>query len=76
MRRKGLTVTAATIAEKRLKATVKAALVEVLEERKDLVVDLFEEALLDIGLARAIREGERTPAIGRERVLAALGAKS
>jgi len=32
--------------------------------------------LLDIGLARAIREGERTPAIGRERVLAALGAKS
>ena len=59
-----------------MKTTVKAALVEVLEEHKELMVDLFEEALLDVGLSRAIREGEPTPAVSREWVFAALGAKS
>lgn len=58
-----------------MKTTVKAGLIGVLEEHKDLMVDLFEEALLDTGLARAIREGERTPTVSRERVFAALGAK-
>jgi hypothetical protein len=33
---------------------------EVLEERKDLVRDLPEEALEDIGLVRAIEAGEQT----------------
>lgn len=68
-------MTTAAIAEKRLKSTVKAALVELLKENKDLVAELFEEALLDVGLARAIEEGERTPAVSRARVLALLGAK-
>ena len=59
-----------------MKTTVKAALVEVLAEHKELVGELFEEALLDVGLSRAIREGERTPTVRRERVFAALDVKS
>jgi len=38
----------------RLKALFKTALVEVLEERKDLLRDAIEETLEDIALARAI----------------------
>ena len=55
--------------EKMLRRTMKAAVEEVLDERKDLMADLLEEALLDIGLARAIREGERSPAVSRKAVL-------
>lgn len=43
--------------EERLKEVVKSALVEVLEERKDLVREVIEEALEDAALARAIEEG-------------------
>jgi hypothetical protein len=43
--------------EERLKELLKSALVEVLEERKDLVSDVIEEALEDVALIRAIEEG-------------------
>lgn len=58
----------ALMEERALKRTVKAAVEEVLEERKDLMSDLLEEALLDIGLARAIREGECSRAVSRQTV--------
>jgi hypothetical protein len=45
--------------EQRLKEVVKSAIVEVLEERKDLVREVIEEALEDAALARAIEEGDR-----------------
>ena len=54
--------------DKRLKDLFKAAIVEVLEERQDLLRELFEEAIEDIGLARAIEEGEETELISREQV--------
>lgn len=59
----------ASLEEDRLKELLKAAIVEVLEERRELVVDLFEEALEDIAMTRAIQEGERTPLVGREEIL-------
>lgn len=59
-----------TIDEKQLKDMIKLAVVEVLEERPDLV----EEALLDIGLERAIREGEQTPMVIREEIFKILEA--
>ncbi len=51
--------------EERLKDLFKTALVELLEERKDLLRDLIEETLEDIGLARAIEQGQRTEGASR-----------
>ena len=56
----------------RLKALFKTALVEVLEERKDLLRDAIEETLEDIALAHAIEEGRRTEEVSRGEVLSLL----
>jgi hypothetical protein len=58
----------AVLEEGRLKALFKEALIEVLEERGDLMRGLFEEALEDISLARAIEEGEGTEIVSRREV--------
>ena len=60
--------------EARLKALFKTALVEVLEERKDLLRDAIEETLEDIALARAIEDGRRTEEVSRGEVLSLLEA--
>ena len=51
---------------------VKSAIVEVLEERKDLVSEAIEEALEDAALARAIEEGDRAGIVNREEILRTL----
>jgi hypothetical protein len=56
----------------KLKALFKAALVEVLEERKDLLRDAIEETLEDIALSRAIEEGRRTEDASRSEVVSLL----
>ena len=43
--------------EDRLKRILKSALLEALDERRELVRDLIAEALEDIAMARAIEEG-------------------
>lgn len=60
------------IDEERLKEVLKSAIVEALEEHKDLVRDLFEEALEDVAMSHAIEEGEQTPTISRDGVFNAL----
>jgi len=62
------------IDEAQLKEALKSAIVEILEERKDLVRELFEEALEDIALARAIEEGEQSELVTRDEVFQALEA--
>ncbi len=52
--------------EEQLKEVFKAAIVEVLQERKELVCDLLEEIFEDIAFSKAIYEGEETPVISRE----------
>jgi hypothetical protein len=54
--------------EERLKELLKSALVEVLEERKDLMRDVIEEALEDVALSHAIEEGELSPPVSREEI--------
>lgn len=54
--------------EIQLKALFKSALVEVMEERRDLIRDAVEEALEDIALARAIQEGETSETVSREEI--------
>jgi hypothetical protein len=57
-----------TIAEDRLKEVLKTAVVEVLEERGDLLREIVNEALEDLALARAIEEGEGSEIVGRDHV--------
>jgi len=58
----------ALINTKQLKELLKAALVEVLEERRDLIHDVVEEAMEDVALARAIEAGESTENVSRDEV--------
>lgn len=66
----------ASIDEAKLKELLKSALVEVLEERRDLVKEILEEAIEEIALTRAIKEGLTTEATSREEVFALLKSTS
>jgi hypothetical protein len=61
-----------SVDEGRLKDLLKTAILELLEERKDLVRDLLEEALEDIALVRAIEAGEQTGTVSRDEVFKVL----
>ncbi|MGO9272348.1 MAG: hypothetical protein ACLQOO_19320 [Terriglobia bacterium] len=58
--------------DERLKRLLKAAMLEVLEERKELLQEAITEALEDVALSRAIEEGLSTKTVGREEVFHAL----
>jgi hypothetical protein len=62
---------AATEQSRDLKKRVKSALLEILDERPELL----REALEDIGLGRAIQEGLKTPSVSREDVFSRLKGK-
>jgi hypothetical protein len=51
-----------------LKEVFKSALVEVLQERQDLVRELLDEVIEDIAFSRAIEEGEASPSVSREQI--------
>ena len=51
-----------------LKDVFKQAIAELLQERRDLLYDVFIEVLEDIALANAIKEGEETEIVPREQV--------
>lgn len=57
-----------TAQETKLKTLLKAAIVEVLEERRDLVQDALADAVEDIALARAIKAGSRSKAVSRAEI--------
>jgi hypothetical protein len=62
----------ATIDEENLKSLVKSALVEALEEHRDLVREIVEEAMEDIALAHAIEQGLGGESVSRDEVFAIL----
>ena len=64
------------INQEQLKNVIKTALVEVLEERKDLLYDAIENAIEDVAFARAIEEGESTELVEREEIFKLLEGKS
>jgi len=61
--------------ETRLKALLKEALVEVLEQRREWFSALMAEALEDIALVQAIKEGETTEIVSRDEIFELLGAE-
>lgn len=64
-----------TIDESKLKELLKTAIVELLQERKEVVYDLLAEILEDIALEKAIEEGENTDSVSREAIFNILGRK-
>jgi hypothetical protein len=65
---------ATSIDETKLKDLLKSAVAEVLEERREFVEEIIEEAMEDVALARAIDEGVGNDAVSREEVFTALNA--
>ncbi|MFV9506245.1 MAG: hypothetical protein AB4911_16975 [Oscillochloridaceae bacterium umkhey_bin13] len=61
--------------EARLKALLKEALIEVLEQRREWFSALMAEALEDSAFVLAIKEGETTEIVSRDEIFALLGAK-
>lgn len=62
------------VEETQLKELFRQAMVEVLQERKDLLYELVEDILEDMALLRAIKEGESTDTMSKADVLRVLEA--
>ncbi len=58
--------------EGRIKELFKEAVLEVLQERRDLIYDVMAEAIEDFALAKAIEEGESSESVTREEVFRTL----
>ncbi len=58
--------------EDRLKALLKEAMTEVLEQRREWLVLMLIEALEDSALVRAIKEGESSEIVSRDDIFALL----
>jgi len=54
----------------------KQAIDELLQERRDLLYDVFIEVLEDIALANAIKDGEETEIVPRKQVFKILESES
>jgi hypothetical protein len=66
---------ATPIDEARLKQMLKSAVAEVLDERREFVKEIVEEAMEDIALARAIDDGVSTEMVNRDAVFKILESK-
>ena len=67
-------MTTALADETRLKALLKEALVEVLEQRREWFSALLAEALEDVALVQAIKAGETSEVVSRDEIFDLLGA--
>jgi len=60
------------IDETRIKTLFKEALVEVIKENQELVSSILIDSLEDIGLSRAIEEGEKSKTVSRDEIFEVL----
>jgi hypothetical protein len=56
------------VEERRIKVLLKDAVVEVLEERQDLLREALQESLEDMAVLKAIQQGEKTRLTSRGRI--------
>ncbi len=54
--------------ENKLKEIFKMAIIELMQEQKEVFSDLFTEIIEDIALEKAIKEGEETENVSREAI--------
>lgn len=65
-------MTTLSLDDQHTKDLIKQALLELFQERRELVSELFEEVIEDIGLANAMREAENSPITNEKEVTKAL----
>lgn len=63
-----------SVEEMHLKDLLKEAILELMQERRDELEEIFAEVIEDLALARAIEEGESTETVTKAEVLQALEA--
>ena len=56
------------VEERHLKGLLKSAVVEVLEERRDLLLEAMRETLEDMAMLRAIHQGEKSRLTTRKKI--------
>ena len=61
--------------EDKIKQLFKIALLEVIQEQKEVFSDLLAEIIEDIAVYKAIKEGEDTEPVSREAIFKILGNK-
>ena len=61
---------------KKLKELFKQAIIEAMEEKRELVHDLLVEAMEDLAMTRAIQEGEESASTSRQEVFNILEGKA
>jgi hypothetical protein len=61
-----------SVEEMHLKDLLKEAILELMQERRDELEEIFAEVIEDLALARAIEEGESTETVTKAEVLQAL----
>lgn len=61
-----------TLDETKLKELLKVAIFELLTEQKEVFSEILTEALEDIGMETAIKEGENTETVSREQIFSIL----
>lgn len=61
-----------TFDETKLKELFKTALLELVQEEKEVFSEIVAEVLEDIGLENAIKEGENTELVSREEIFKVL----
>jgi spore coat polysaccharide biosynthesis protein SpsF (cytidylyltransferase family) len=64
-----------SIDNSKLKDLFKQAIVEAIEEKKEVVHDLFMEAMEDLAMVRAIEEGESSGTASRKEIFDILDGK-
>jgi hypothetical protein len=65
-----------TLNTNQLKELLKTAIIEILQEQKEVFTDIIVEAMEDIALAKAIEEGENTETVSREAIFKILSQQS
>ena len=65
-------MSALSLNENQLKDLMKAAILEIFQERRDLFQDLITEALEDIAMVKAIDEGKDSETVSRETIFGIL----
>ena len=58
--------------DEKLKEIFKSAIIEVLQERHELIREIFDEIIEDIAISAASEAGEQTNRVSRESVFEAL----
>ena len=61
--------------ENKLKEILKSAIIELIQEQKEVFYDLLAEVIEDIALKKAIKEGENTETVSKKAIFTILEGK-